>query len=126
MSIHRQRAVVYDEGQTEKVRFKPKGERGMQQERQQILILCLSDSDLASKTVAWSVYDGSRPPGDVQMQTGDETEPPYASVLTAMQDGWRVIQLPSLPSYARGHEHETGHLPYECVLERMVTIDARS
>jgi hypothetical protein len=92
--------------------------------RQQILILHLATSDLASQTVAWALYDGARPAGDLQMQSGDESEPPYASVLEAMRDGWNVFQLPVLPLYLPGHEHETGHLPYEYALERKVDIDA--
>jgi hypothetical protein len=91
--------------------------------RQQLLILHLTNSDLASGTVAWALYDGARPAGERQMQSGDESEPPYASVLDAMRDGWNVLQVPVLPTYLPGHEHETGHLPYEYVLERKVTVD---
>jgi hypothetical protein len=90
--------------------------------RQQILILHLANSDLASRTVAWALYDGAGPAGARQMQSGDEDEPPYASVLEAMRDGWNVLQLPTLPTYLPGHEHETGHLPYEYTLERKVPI----
>jgi hypothetical protein len=57
------------------------------------------------------------------MQSGDSSEPLYPSVLAAMRDGWNVIQLPVLPSYVPGHEHESGHLPYEYVLERKVNVD---
>ncbi len=91
--------------------------------RQQILILHLTSSDLGSETVAWALYDGARPAGERQMQSGDETQPPYTSVLEAMRDGWNVLQLPVLPTYLPGHEHETGHLPYEYALERKVSID---
>jgi hypothetical protein len=91
--------------------------------RQQILILHLSTPDLDSQTVAWALYDGAAPEGVRQMQSGDEEKPPYRSVLAAMRDGWFVIQMASLPYYVRGHEHETGHLPYEYVLERRVAVD---
>lgn len=94
----------------------------MSTQRQQILVLCLASPDLASATVAWSLYDGALPRDAMQMQTGDGSEPPYPSVVAAMQDGWRVMQFPSLPAYVHGHEHDTGHLPYEYVLERMVSI----
>lgn len=90
--------------------------------RQQILILHLKNPDLDSDTIAWALYDGSLPKGALQMNSGDQTEPPYRSVLEAMQDGWFVIQIPTLPIYRRGEEHEVGHLPYEYVLERSVTI----
>lgn len=91
--------------------------------RQQILILHLSDPELGSRTIAWALYDGAAPADKLQMNTGDSNEPPYSSVLAAMRDGWFVIQLPALPVYIPGYEHENGHLPYEYVLERKVTID---
>lgn len=90
--------------------------------RQQILVLCSWDPDLESSTVAWSLYDSARPANERQMQTGDAMEAPYDSVLDAMRDGWRVIQFPRLPNYVHGHEHDTGHLPFEYILERMVEI----
>ena len=92
----------------------------MSDERQQILILHLSHPDLAASTVAWALYDGAAPRDARQMQSGDEEEPPYNSVLDAMRDGWFVLQIPALPYFPRGAEHETGHLPYEYVLERRV------
>jgi hypothetical protein len=98
----------------------------MTQLRQQILILHLAHPDLAANTVAWALYDGAAPPGARQMQSGDEDKPPYNSVLAAMQDGWFVIQISPLPYFVRGHEHETGHLPYEYVLERKVEVHERS
>ena len=95
----------------------------MSELRQQILILHLSAPELDSGTVAWALYDGAAPESQRQMQSGDSDEPPYRSVLAAMRDGWFVIQIPALPYYLYGHEHETGHLPYEYVLERKVKID---
>jgi hypothetical protein len=96
----------------------------LKQIRQQILILHISHPDLDSETVAWALYDGAKPENEIQMQSGDEEKPPYRSVLAAMRDGWFVIQIPALPYFIRGQEHETGHLPYEYVLERRVEIDA--
>jgi hypothetical protein len=95
----------------------------MGQRRQQILILHLKHSDLDSSTVAWALYDGTLPKGAQQMNSGDGEKPPYRSVLEAMQDGWFIIQLPTLPYYIRGEEHEVGHLHYEYVLERRVKVD---
>ena len=95
----------------------------MRKLRQQILILHLASPDLASRTIAWALYDGAAPKEERQMQSGDSDEPPYPSVLAAMRDGWFVLQIPALPTFVRGHEHETGHLPYEYVLERRVEID---
>ncbi len=95
----------------------------MSKVRQQILILNLASPDLASRTVAWALYDGALPESERQMQSGDTPEPPYTSVLAAMRDGWNVIQISTLPTYVAGHEHESGHLPYEYVLERKVAIN---
>ena len=78
---------------------------------------------MGGSTVAWALCDGARSP-DEQMQAGSESGPPYNSVLGAMYDGWPVIQLPALPTYARGAEYETGPLPWEYVLERMVVLDS--
>jgi hypothetical protein len=91
--------------------------------RQKILILHSADPDLESRTVAWALYDSTLPKGQLQMNTGDSNEPPYGSVLDAMRDGWNVIQLPSMPIFQTGFEHDQGHLPYETILERKVTID---
>jgi hypothetical protein len=90
--------------------------------RQQILILHLAYPDLASKTVQWALYDGTLSTDAPQMNTGDQDKPPYRSVLDAMRDGWCVIQMASMPVYVRGVEYESGHLPYEYVLERRVTV----
>ncbi|GHO59498.1 hypothetical protein [Ktedonobacter robiniae] len=94
----------------------------MSQTRQQILILHLALPSLESDTVAWALYDGATPSGTLPMQSGDSYEPPYSSVLEAMRDGWNVIQVPPLPLYIHGYEHESGHLPYEYVLERKVAL----
>ena len=94
----------------------------MSKVRQQILILHLALPNLESDTIAWALYDGTTAPGTLPMQSGDSYEVPYPSVLDAMRDGWNVLQLPALPTYVSGHEHESGHLPYEYVLERKVTI----
>lgn len=91
--------------------------------RQQILILHLSNSELDSQTIAWALYDGAAPADKIQMQSGDQDKPPYRSVLDAMRDGWFVMQVPTLPYYVRGHDHEVGHLPYEYALERKVEIE---
>ena len=89
----------------------------MAEERQQILILHSGRLDLKGPVVAWALFDGAQPDDDRQMKTGDADEPPYASVVDAMRDGWRVLQLPQPPS-----ELDPGHLDHEYVLERMVPV----
>lgn len=84
--------------------------------RQQLLILCLATPDLGSPVLAWSFYDGT---GRATGMSGDSAAPPFASVLAAMKEGWRVIQVPMPPPRLPGHEHETSHLRFEYVLEKM-------
>lgn len=85
--------------------------------RQQILILYLSSADLSSGVGAWSMWDGT---GKTHHTTGDSDKPPYKSVLDAMKDGWRVIQVPQqFPAYP-GMEYSTSFLKFEFVLEKMV------
>ncbi len=86
----------------------------MAEQRQQILILHANNLNLTSSVVAWALFDGTLP-SDEQMRTGDADEPPYATVVDAMRDGWRVIQLPQPPN-----ELDPGYLDHEFVLERMV------
>jgi hypothetical protein len=85
--------------------------------RQQLLFLCLATPNLMSQVVAWSIFDGT---GRSSPMAGDTDQPPYESVLAAMKDGWRVIQVPTLQAAAPGREHETGHLRFEYVLEKLV------
>jgi hypothetical protein len=85
--------------------------------RQQLLILYAASSSPDSPVGAWSLFDGA---GRDHHMAGDADEPPYPSVLAAMRDGWRVIQLPQLRAPARGAEHDTGFLEYEFVLEKLV------
>ncbi|QHT59154.1 hypothetical protein GXP70_03695 [Paenibacillus lycopersici] len=94
----------------------------MMETRQQILFLHSTTPDLKSPVIAWSLYDGAAAEDALQMNTGDASVPPYKSVLHAMRDGWNVLQVPALPHYPSGQEHDTGHLPYEYVMERKVAI----
>ena len=85
--------------------------------KQQLLILYAANSSPDSPVGAWSVFDGT---GRDKHMAGDGAEPPYSSVLAAMRDGWRVIQLSPLRGTARGAEHDTAFLEYEFVLEKLV------
>lgn len=89
------------------------------QMRQQLLFLCLATPNLASGVVAWSQFDGT---GRTSAMAGDSDRPPYDSVLAAMKDGWRVIQVPQLSPAAAGHEHLTSFARFEYVLEKMVDV----
>ena len=87
--------------------------------RQQLLVLYSATSSPESDVGAWSVFDGT---GRQSHMAGDGDKPPYPSVLAAMRDGWRVIQLPQLSAATPGAEHDTAFLKYEFVLEKLVDV----
>ena len=87
--------------------------------RQQLLVLYAATSSPESEIGAWSIFDGT---GRQTHMAGDGDKPPYASVLAAMRDGWRVIQFPSLGAAPPGAEHDTAFLKYEFVLEKLVEV----
>ncbi|NKB66286.1 MAG: hypothetical protein GKR89_04425 [Candidatus Latescibacteria bacterium] len=90
--------------------------------RQKLIVLYTHSPDLHSQVVSWSTYDGT---GRTRHSSGDETEPPYPSVVAAMEEGWRVIQFPQqFPAYP-GMEYTTAYLKYEYILEQMEEIDGR-
>ena len=88
--------------------------------RQKLLMLYTHTPDLKSPVCAWSIYDGT---GREHHTTGDSDTPPYKSVLNAMQDGWRVLQLPQLYPAVPGMELTTSYLRWEYVLEQIVSIE---
>lgn len=85
--------------------------------KQKLLVLYATSSSPDSPVGAWSIFDGT---GRERHMAGDGDAPPYESVLAAMRDGWRVIQLPQLRPAAPGAEHDTAFLEYEFVLEKLV------
>jgi hypothetical protein len=87
--------------------------------RQQVLILHLANRSLDSSTVAWALYDGASPDGSPPSRPGDGETPPYSSVVGALRDGWKLLQVPS-SIVIPGREHETSGLPYEFVLTKEV------
>jgi hypothetical protein len=86
---------------------------------QKLLFLSLATPNPTSHVIAWSVFDGT---GKTTTMAGDSDRPPYDSVLAAMKDGWRVLQVPALAPVSPGQEHETGHLRFEYVLEKLVDV----
>jgi len=82
---------------------------------QRLLILYSYSPDLASPVCAWSVFDAD---STIASQVGVDSVPPYPSVVAAMRAGWRVIQYPLATMAVPGHEHDTGVLKHEVVLEK--------
>ena len=81
-----------------------------------MLVLYLRSSALDSGVVAWAEYDGS---GREEHMAGDSAEPPYATGLAALRDGWRLIQAAPLIDHVPGGEFRTGYLKYEFFFEKM-------
>ena len=86
--------------------------------RQQVLYLWLAEGALDTEAVAWAFYDGSAGVGPPL----PEGEPPYATGLAALEDGWFLLQSPGPYLLHPGREHETAYLPNEFVFERRVEI----
>ena len=85
--------------------------------RQNLLVLWLKDSALDSGVVAWSAWNGD---AAADPMAGDADEPPYASGLAALRDGWRLIQASQLMPHHPGAETRTTYLKYEFWFERIV------
>jgi hypothetical protein len=88
--------------------------------RQKLLFLYSYNSNLDSKAIAWSIYDGA---GKEKPSLAAQSPPPYESVLNAMEDGWRVMQIPQLKTDIPGQEYKTSYLEYEYVLEKIEDHD---
>ncbi|MBW2314418.1 MAG: hypothetical protein JRH10_09525 [Deltaproteobacteria bacterium] len=89
--------------------------------RQKVLILFLTDSSLESAVVAWAQYDGT---GERTHMSGDADEPPYATGLDALLDGWRLFQFAPLRPEPPGGEFTTSYLKYEFAFEKWIEPEA--
>ncbi|WP_106209413.1 hypothetical protein [Kineococcus rhizosphaerae] len=87
--------------------------------RQQVMVLYLGTSALDSTVIGWTRYDGT---GRSRPTMGDSDEPPYATGLDALLDGWRLLQVSQLLPHAEGHEYDTAYLPYEFLFEKLVDV----
>ena len=87
--------------------------------RQQVLVLYLQTSALDSAVVGWSQYDGT---GQTLNMAGDTPEPPYATGLDALLDGWRLFQASQLHAHPSGDEFRTDYLKYEFFFEKWIAV----
>lgn len=85
--------------------------------RQQVLVLYLTTSALDTPVVGWSRYDGT---GAQRPYAGDQEQPPYATGLDALKDGWRLIQASPLLAHAAGTEFTNAYLKYEFLFEKLL------
>jgi hypothetical protein len=84
--------------------------------RQTVMVLYLANSALDSPVIAWAVYDGT---GETRHMAGDSDEPPYATGLAALRDGWRLFQASQLLPHPRGEEFDLSYLKYEFFFEQI-------
>ena len=62
-------------------------------------------------------------PRKSEHMAGDSEEPPYATGLAALRDGWRLLQMAPLQPHAPGAEFTTAYLKYEFLFEQWVDVD---
>lgn len=84
-------------------------------------MLYLANSALDAPVVAWSMYDGT---GRTRRMAGDEEQPPYATGLAALEDGWRLFQASQLQPHVRGEEFDLAYLKYEFWFEQLEDVAA--
>lgn len=89
--------------------------------RQTVMVLYLANSALDSPVIGWAVYDGT---GATRRMSGDADQPPYATGLAAVQDGWRLFQASTLQPHARGEEFDLAYLKYEFFFEQILEVPA--
>ncbi len=90
--------------------------------RQQVLHLWLAEGALDTGVVAWAFHDGTAGAGPAL----PEGDPPYATGLAALEDGWFLLQAPPPPRIEPGAEHTPGYLTNEFLFERRVDMDPTS
>jgi hypothetical protein len=80
---------------------------------QLILYLYSKSSNIRSPVASWALYDATKP----HEPTLPSQEPPYASVLDAVADGWRIVQFPDTKLY-QFSDIDNDYLGFEFILEK--------
>lgn len=83
--------------------------------KQLILYLYSKSTNLRSPLGGWAVYDATAPDEPVL----PSQDAPYASVLDAVSDGWRIVQFPR-PELYNFTDVDNAYLTYEFILEKYV------
>ena len=84
-------------------------------QKQLLLYLYSKSTNLRSSLGAWALYDTTAPDEPVL----PSQEAPYASVLDAVNDGWRIVQFPR-PELYNFSDVDNAYLGYEFILEKFV------
>lgn len=82
-------------------------------QRQQILHLWLQVAALDARVAGWAFYDGTD-----GAQPLPDREPPYATGVAALRDGWMLLQAPG----PIGPDDTNGALTAEFVFERRIDM----
>ncbi|NKB42221.1 MAG: hypothetical protein GKR86_14505 [Ilumatobacter sp.] len=90
--------------------------------RQQILYLWMEGSSLDEKVVGWAFHDGTECAGPQLPEAERQGDAPYSNGLSALQDGWMLLQSAKLSPPAAGQEHLNAYLDYEFVFERRIDL----
>jgi hypothetical protein len=71
-----------------------------------------------SQLISWVIYDADESHPEV---TPNEPSAPYPNVLTALQDGWDLVQAPD--QRAPIHDHDLDIIGYEFILQKRIAVD---
>ena len=82
---------------------------------QLILYLYSKSTNLRSPLGGWALYDATAADEPVL----PSQDAPYASVLDAVSDGWRIVQFPR-PELYNFTDVDNAYLTYEFILEKFV------
>lgn len=81
--------------------------------KQMVLYLYSKSTNMRSPIASWALYDPTKP----DEPTLPSQETPYASVIEAVCDGWRIVQFPISKLY-RFSDIDNAYLGYEFILEK--------
>ena len=81
---------------------------------QTLLYLYSKSTNPRSPLGAWALYD----PAAADEPVLPSQDVPYASVLDAVRDGWRIVQFPR-PELHRFSDLDNAYLGFEFILEKM-------
>ena len=82
-------------------------------QKQLLLYLYSKSTNLRSPLGGWALYDATVPDEPIL----PSQDAPYASVLDAVSDGWRIVQFPR-PELYNFTDVDNAYLGYEFILEK--------
>ncbi|MBT5876162.1 MAG: hypothetical protein HOH43_22230 [Candidatus Latescibacteria bacterium] len=87
----------------------------IEEPRQLIMYLTATSTNLRSGVVSWVIFD----PTKKQQPELPKDRPPYASVLDAVADGWKVTQFPVINLFDY-KDLENDYVGFDFILEKMI------